>query len=88
MFIRATSAWLVAERLFGLLLERAGNDQCHVRKEILALFGEKRALWISDRRFVREINQKLQVWTENPLLSDTAKGLLVQMKEAQIETEK
>jgi len=68
-------------RIFGFLLERVGDEQSQVRKETLTLLAEVRDLWSSDRKFVQQIVRRLQVWSENPILSETAKGLLVQLKE-------
>jgi len=68
-------------RIFDLLLERVGDEQSQIRKEALAFLAELRDLWSNDRKFVRQIDRKLQVWSENPLLSEAAKGLLVQLRE-------
>jgi len=71
------------KKIFEFLRERVGDEQCQVRKETLTLLGEMRDLWMNDKRFLRETTQKLQVWGENALLSEIAKGLLVQLKEKQ-----
>ena len=68
------------KKIFDLLLDRVGDEQSQVRKETLILLSEMKDLWIDNTQLLRKFNQKLRVWKENPLLSEIAKGLLIQPK--------
>jgi hypothetical protein len=69
------------KRIFATMLERVGDEQSQVRKETLSLLSEIIDLWREDRGFTREITQKLLIWSENPELSEVARGLLVRVKD-------